>query len=89
MLIGISSDYLYFRGKTPLNISDYHKPYFLVFSSNNINIGSARSSLKKKWENNTSSTNPLSKIENIGEIETYNSFWDFEKQMVAYFWYEI
>jgi len=80
MLLGISSDYLYFRSKTPINISDHHRPYFLVFSSNDIDIDSARSSLIKKWEKNTSETNPLSKIEDIGETETYNSFWDFEKR---------
>jgi DNA polymerase elongation subunit (family B) len=80
MLLGISSEYLYLQGKTPKNVLDYHRPYFLVFSPNNINLDSARSSLIKKWENNTSETNHLSKIEDIGETETYNSFWDFEKR---------
>ena len=80
MLIGISSDYLYLLGKTPIDMSDHHRPYFLVFSSNDINIDSARSNLLKKWENNKSEANPLSKIEAIGEVETYNSFWDFEKK---------
>ena len=77
LLIGISPEHLYLHGETPKILSDLHKPYFLVFSPNEINIDAARSQLIKKWEDNRSSDDTLSKIQDIGEIESYRSFWDF------------
>ena len=77
LLIGISPEYLYLHGETPKSISDLHKPYFLVFCPNDINIDSARRQLIKKWEDNKSSDDALSKIEDISEVESYRSFWDF------------
>ena len=79
MLLGISPEYLYFHGKTPRKVSEYHGPYFLVFCQKERNIDSARNDLQKKWENNSSDESPLSKIEKIGEIENYRSFWDFNE----------
>ncbi|MCK5261887.1 MAG: DNA polymerase elongation subunit (family B), partial [Thermoplasmatales archaeon] len=79
MLLGISPEYLYFHGKTPKKVSEYHGPYFLVFCQKERNIDSARNDLRKKWENNNSDESPLSKIERIGEIENYRSFWDFSE----------
>jgi DNA polymerase elongation subunit (family B) len=79
MLLGISPEYLYFQGKTPKVVSDYHRPYFLAFCPTDRNINSARTELLKKWEENKSEENTLSKIEKIGEVENYRSFWDFEK----------
>jgi DNA polymerase elongation subunit (family B) len=81
LLIGISPDYLYLHEKNPKIISELHKPYFLVFCPNNRNIESARKDLIKKWEDNKSSDDVFSKIRNIGEIETYHSFWDFGKDV--------
>ncbi|MFW6122587.1 MAG: hypothetical protein ACOC80_17035, partial [Petrotogales bacterium] len=77
ILLGISSEYLYLHGQTPQKISKYHRPYFLVYCPKDRNIQAARSELQKKWEDNPSNENPLSKIERIGEIENYRSFWDF------------
>ena len=77
MLIGISPEYLYLHGEKPKVISDLHKPYFLVFSPIEINVDTARKELIKKWKNNKSSDDVLSKIEEIGEVESYRSFWDF------------
>jgi DNA polymerase elongation subunit (family B) len=79
MLLGISSEYLYFHGKQPKAVSDLHRPYFLVFCPSDRNIISARTELLKKWKENKSDGNTLSKVEKIGEIEEYCSFWDFEK----------
>ncbi len=79
MLLGISSDYLYFHGKQPKVVSDLHRPYFLVFCPKERDINSARKELLKKWEDNKSNDNALSKIERIGEVENYRSFWDFGK----------
>ena len=79
MLLGISPEYLYFHGKTPKKVSEYHGPYFLAFCQKERNIDSARNDLRKKWENNNSDESPLSKIEKIGEIENYRSFWDFNE----------
>jgi len=79
MLLGISSDYLYFHEKPPKIVSDFHRPYFLVFCPSDKNINSERTKLEKKLQENKTEGNELSKIEKIGEIENYHSFWDFEK----------
>lgn len=79
MLLGISSDYLYLQNKSPKKLSDFHKPYFLVFSKDNNEINSSREKLIKRWEENKSEDNILSKIEEIGEVETYRSFWEYGK----------
>jgi DNA polymerase elongation subunit (family B) len=77
MLLGISSDYLYIHNKQPKPVSDLHKPYFLAFTPENRNVNSARKELIKKWEENQSECSPLFKIDKIGPIERYYSFWDF------------
>ena len=84
MLIGVSPDYLYFQGKPPKKVSDFHRPYFLVFTPPGLDIKNARSSLLKKLEENKSDQNPLSRIKSVGEIETYNSFWDFNKEIPVF-----
>jgi DNA polymerase elongation subunit (family B) len=77
MLLGISPEYLYFHGVKPKVVSDLHRPYFLVFCPKERNINSARTELLKKIEENKSEGNTLSKIEEIGDVENYRSFWDF------------
>ena len=84
MLIGISPECLYFNGTSPRQVSNYHKPYFLVFTPQHLNIKNIRLNLIKKIEENKSDQNPLSKIESVGDIETYNSFWDFEKKIQVF-----
>jgi len=78
MLIGISPDYLYVHEKQPKIISDLHKPYFLVFCPKERNTETARNEIINKWKENKLTEDIFSKIEDIGEIEKYNSFWDFE-----------
>jgi len=83
LLLGISSDYLYKKGEDPKDLSKLHQPYFLVFCPKDKNIESSRKNLIKKWEENKSEDNALSKIKKIGEIEEYNSFWNFgEKKKI-------
>ena len=77
ILLGISPEYLYFHGIQPKAVSDFHRPYFLVFCPKERNINNARAELLKKWEENKSDENTLSKIKDIGEVENYRSFWDF------------
>jgi len=77
MLLGISSDYLYLHGRPPKRVSDLHKPYFLVFCPKERNIESARKELIGQWEQNQSGEHTFSKIESIGDIEEYRSFWNF------------
>ena len=84
MLLGISSEYLYVHEEHPKIISDFHRPYFLVFCPSERNINSARAELEKKWKENKNEGNELSKIEKIGQIEKYHSFWDFEKNWEAF-----
>ena len=78
LLIGISPEYLYMYGKNPKLISDLHRPYFLAFCPKDRNIDTERRELIKKWKDNKSSNEFLSKIEEIGEVENYKSFWDFD-----------
>ncbi len=77
MLIGISPEYLYLHRKQLKAVSDLHRPYFLAFSPKDRNINSARAELMKKWEGSKLEGNALSKIEQIGEVEKYRSFWNF------------
>jgi len=79
MLLGISPEYLYIHEKQPKNVLDFHRPYFLVFCPEDRNINSARKELQNKLKNNKLEENLFSKIEEIGEIENYSRFWDFEK----------
>ena len=79
MLLGISSDYLYLLDEPPKPISDYHRPYFLAFTPDDKNISIVRKDLISKWKNNNLSDSVFSKIENIGDIEKYRSFWNFNK----------
>ena len=80
MLLGISSEYLYVHGKQPRLVSDLHKPYFLVFNHLDKDINSSRKNLINIVEENSSENNPLSKIDEIGPIENYRSFSDFDKE---------
>ena len=80
LLLGISPDYLYFHDSKPKLVSELHKPYFLVFTPDEYDLKSSRNDLLKKIQGNKSDSDPLSKIESIGEIETYRSFWDFNKK---------
>src|SRR4030042_3334336 len=80
MLLGISSEYLYFHDKPPKLVSDLHKPYFLVFNNLDKDINSIRKNLINKVEDNSSENNPISKIDEIGPIENYHSFSDFNKE---------
>lgn len=78
LLIGLSPEYLYLHEKIPKLISELHRPYFLVFCPKDRNIDTDRKELIKKWNDNKTSNDFLSKIEEIGEVETYKSFWDFD-----------
>jgi len=77
MLLGISSDYLYFHKQKPKDISKFHKPYFLAFSPKERDIKSVKGELLKKINESKSEENIYSKISNLGEIEEYKSFWNF------------
>ncbi len=79
MLLGISPEFLYIHKEQPKPVSDYHRPYFLVFCPKERNIYSARKELINKWKNNTLEGNTLSKIERIGDIENYRSFWNYNE----------
>ena len=78
MLLGLSSEFLYFHKKPPKSVSDLHRPYFLAFCPGDKDIESERMGLIKKLETNTSEET-LSNIQEIGEVENYRSFWDFNK----------
>jgi DNA polymerase elongation subunit (family B) len=75
-LLGISQDYAYIHERPPRLLSEIHSPYFLVFTKNNGDIEKAREKLLADWKNNSNDT--LNKIEKIGNITEYRSFWSFD-----------
>ena len=74
-LLGISQDYAYLHNTPPVKLSDVHSPYFLVFTGNENDIETARKKLIEDIEKRIDEN--LSKIERVGEIIEYRSFWDF------------
>jgi DNA polymerase elongation subunit (family B) len=80
MLIGISQEHLYLKGKTPKPIKDLHNPYFIAFPSGNAKAETVRKNLIERWKKNKIDHDLLSKIKNIGDVETYRSFCDFNKR---------
>jgi DNA polymerase elongation subunit (family B) len=79
MLLGLSPNYLYCQGKTPQLVSELHRPYFLAFSPATVDAATARNHLLEQWDKNKGDHPKLSKITEIGELETYRSFCDFTK----------
>lgn len=79
LLLGISPEYLYYKGKQPRLVSELHHPYFLAFAPSNTSTNTARKNLVELWEKNKNDHPKLSKIVSIGEIEQYRSFCDFSK----------
>ena len=81
MILGISSENVYTYGNKIEEVSKLHKPYFLVFCPKEKNIELERRQLIKKVQENISQDHVLAKIDSIGEIEEYRSFWDFNKKI--------
>ncbi len=79
MLLGISPDFLYLHGGIIQPLSEIHRPYFLAFPGNQQDVEKVRKNALKRWEDNKETSSPMSFVSDIGEIETYQSFWDFEK----------
>jgi DNA polymerase elongation subunit (family B) len=79
ILLGISPNYLYFKGKNPKPVSEVHHPYFLAFAPMTANGKTMRKKLVEQWEQNKTDHPKLSKITAIGELESYRSFCDFSK----------
>ncbi|MBN2598941.1 MAG: DNA polymerase elongation subunit (family B) [Candidatus Thermoplasmatota archaeon] len=79
MLLGLSPNYLYCQGKTPQLVSELHRPYFLAFPPTTVDAATARNHLLEQWNQNKADHPKLSKITDIGELETYRSFCDFTK----------
>jgi DNA polymerase elongation subunit (family B)/intein/homing endonuclease len=85
LLLGLSPEYLYFRQGCIEQISQYHRPYFLAFTSNsNKNTAAAQKDLIDIWQKNKDGSTPLSYITKIGDLETYRSFCDFKKTFEAF-----
>ncbi|MCD6467842.1 MAG: DNA polymerase elongation subunit (family B) [Thermoplasmata archaeon] len=81
-LLGVSPEYLYIHNKKPQMLEDIHKPHFLVFPPSNKNVEKEREKLIESWKKGEE--NPLKHITDIGEVEEYRSFWDFEKKRKAF-----
>jgi DNA polymerase elongation subunit (family B) len=79
VLLGISPEFLYYKGKQPRRVSELHHPYFLAFAPSHLSTHTARKNLLDLWEKNKEDHPKLSKIAAIGDIEQYRSFCDFSK----------
>ncbi len=78
LLLGVSPEYLYFKDEKPSRVSDFHKPYFYVFSSTENDIESARKRFIEKWQQKKDEGDSVfSKISDVGDVESFRSFWDF------------
>ncbi len=84
LLLGLSSEYLYFKQGCVEPISEYHKPYFLAFMGSSTNTAAAQKDLKDRWQKNKNGSTPLSYITKIGDLETYRSFWDYRNTFAAF-----
>ncbi|HID24913.1 MAG TPA: DNA polymerase elongation subunit (family B), partial [Thermoplasmata archaeon] len=82
MLLGISPENIYFLNKKPQSLEEIHKPHFLVFTSSDRDVERERKTLIESWKK--SGETPLKHVVEIGEVEEYHSFWDFEKQVKAF-----
>ncbi|HHF58890.1 MAG TPA: hypothetical protein ENL44_01670 [Thermoplasmatales archaeon] len=80
-LLGISSEYLYIHGKQPKPVEELHSPNFLVFSKDD-SIEKDRKRLIDAWK--SLQDTPLRHIKDVGEIETYRSFWNFDRKIKAF-----
>ncbi len=67
MLINASPNYLYWQGKVQ-PIEEMHSPYFLVIVPDGMDANDARNKIIREIGNDN-------RIKEIGEIETYSSFW--------------
>lgn len=74
LLLGASPEFLYYQHKPPTPLRTLHQPYFLAFAKD---THKARTTLEKAWTTQKDTHPKLSKITNIGPIETYRSFTDF------------
>ncbi|MBC7081224.1 MAG: DNA polymerase elongation subunit (family B) [Thermoplasmatales archaeon] len=72
MLINVSPSWIYWQGKIQ-KVSELHTPYFLLLFPDNANVEEERKRLVEAIQGDE-------KIKGMGEIEEYNSFWDFEKK---------
>lgn len=72
MLINASPTYLYWQGRIQA-VSEVHSPYFLVFPPSHMNVVEARKKLMEEVEGDK-------RIEKIGDIEEYKSFWNHERK---------
>jgi DNA polymerase elongation subunit (family B) len=79
VLLGISPEFLYYKGKQPQRVAELHHPYFLAFAPSTLSTQTARKNLLDLWEKNKNDHPKLSKITSIGDIERYRSFCDFSK----------
>ncbi|PNX47023.1 MAG: DNA polymerase elongation subunit (family B) [Thermoplasmata archaeon M11B2D] len=80
MLLGLSPQYLYFKGNPPQSVSEMHHPYFLAIPPTAADATTVRKKFVEQWSENKEDHPKLSKITAIGELESYQSFCDFTKK---------
>ena len=81
-VLGISPESLYILGKKPQSLEEIHKPHFLAFPPSDKDVEVERKKLVDAWKRNEET--PLKHITDIGEVEEFRSFWDFEKKVKGF-----
>ena len=68
MLINASANHLYWQGRIQ-RVEEVHRPYFLVMVPSHMDAGDARAMVIREIGDDN-------RVERIGDIEEYSSFWD-------------
>jgi len=80
LLLGISPENLYFRKNKIEKLATIHRPYFLAFAESSGKTKSLRKEIIDVWKQNKQDSSPFSYISDVGDIESYSSFWEKEMQ---------
>ena len=80
-LLGISPEYAYIHREGAVLLEEIHSPHFLAFCPSDRDVNLEREKLMERWKKGEGL---LKHITEIGKVEKFKSFWDFEKEIDAF-----
>ncbi|RLF35621.1 MAG: DNA polymerase elongation subunit (family B), partial [Thermoplasmata archaeon] len=80
-LLGISPEYAYIHREGAVLLEEIHSPHFLAFCPSDKDVNLEREKLMERWKKGEGL---LKHITEIGKVEKFKSFWDFEKEIDAF-----
>lgn len=91
VLLGLSNEYAYFKGRPPQPLRSFHDPWFWAVPDESEDPTKARERIVKAWESRKGSAayggeglHPLEEIKGIGPLTQVKSFTDFGKLRNAF-----